>query len=137
MSRLFADTNYLLDVMIPDRPQSSEATMLYYGALNGTNQMAASASSLKDTYYVARRFLTEPERRNWMREFLNHLAIVPIDESICHKAVDSDEPDFEDGLIRQCAEAWDADYILSRDAKAFRNSRVPRITAEELRAARS
>ena len=43
----------------------------------------------------------------------------------------SDEPDFEDGIVRACAERWKADYIISRDEKAYANSHIKRVTAEE------
>lgn len=132
MHRVFADTNFLLDVMIPDRPQSGSARRIYCDVLGNVYDMAIAAGSLKDTYYIARRYLSEEDRRDWIREFLRHLIVLPVDESACRRAIDSDEPDFEDGIVRQCAEAWNADYLLSRDVGAFRNSRptpasMPRI----------
>ena len=41
------------------------------------------------------------------------------------------EPDFEDGLIRACAELNDVDVILTRDADAFRRSKVRAMTCAE------
>ena len=46
-------------------------------------------------------------------------------------ALDSNEPDFEDGLVRACAELNDADFIISRDEKAFRKATIRRVTAKE------
>ena len=131
MHKVFADTNFLLDVMIPDRPQSESARQIYCDVLGNSYDMAIAAGSLKDTYYIARRYLSEEDRRDWVREFLRHLIVLPIDESVCRCAVDSDESDFEDGIVRQCAESWDADCMLSRDVAAFRDSRVLRIDAQD------
>lgn len=43
----------------------------------------------------------------------------------------SDEPDFEDGIIRACAEAAGADFIISRDERAFARSPIKRMSAQE------
>lgn len=41
------------------------------------------------------------------------------------------EPDFEDGLVRAAAELNDVDFILTRDARAFKRSRVRAVTCAE------
>lgn len=48
---------------------------------------------------------------------------------VCHAL--SDEPDFEDGIIRACAEAAGADFIISRDERAFARSPIKRLSAQE------
>ncbi len=44
-------------------------------------------------------------------------------------ALDSNEPDYEDGLIRSTAEALQVDAIISYDKKAFHKSFTPKYTA--------
>lgn len=58
--------------------------------------------------------------------------MVPVDVALCRQSLASDEPDFEDGLVRACAELVGADYIVSTDRKAFKRSSVPRIESPEL-----
>ena len=41
------------------------------------------------------------------------------------------EQDFEDGLIRACAELNDVDVILTRDADAFKRAKVRAMTCAE------
>ena len=48
-----------------------------------------------------------------------------------HEAIDSSEPDFEDGLVRAMAEQMRADVIITRDAKACGDSSVPHLSAQE------
>ena len=43
----------------------------------------------------------------------------------------SGESDFEDGLVRACAELNDVDFILTRDERAFRTSRARTLTCGE------
>lgn len=132
-NKILIDTNFILDAMLPDRPNSQSAFVLYQKALHRelTCEIAVCAGSLKNAYYIARKDITEPERRQWIRGFIAAFTILPIDTKTCNEAVNSDEPDFEDGIIRACAERWQADCLVSRDAKAFLNSSVPKISSDE------
>lgn len=47
------------------------------------------------------------------------------------QSAESDESDFEGGLIRACAELNDVSFILTRDGAAFRRSRVRAVSAKE------
>lgn len=49
----------------------------------------------------------------------------------CLMSAASDEPDFEDGMIRACAELNDVDFILTRYAAAYRRSTVRSMTCAE------
>lgn len=130
--RVFADTNILLDMMVDWRPRSQAARAIFERQVNGDVSLAICAGSLKDVYYITRRELPDVVRRKWIDMFLETFAVLPVDGDVCAAANRNDEPDFEDGIIRQCAEAWRADYILSRDEAAFRKAAVPRITCDEL-----
>ena len=46
-------------------------------------------------------------------------------------SLESNEPDFEDGLIRACAELNDMDFIITRDEAAFRKSTVRAVDCAE------
>ena len=48
----------------------------------------------------------------------------PAARALCRQAADSDEPDFEDGLVRACAENARVDFIVTRDVTAFARSKV-------------
>ena len=73
---------------------------------------------------------TSPRRKavEWLTKLL---AIGPIGAEECLDALGSNEPDFEDGLIRSCAELNDVDFIISRDKDAFAGSTVRCVTARE------
>ena len=129
--RLFLDTNVLLDSMLRNRPGFAAARRLTQEAAAGTALCSVSASSLSDAYYVSRRTLAEEQRRAWLAFFLDTCEVVAPDAEACRQALASDEPDFEDGLVRALAERAGADYIISRDARAFERSSVPRVSAAE------
>ena len=59
------------------------------------------------------------------------MVIVPVGAEECDLSIRSNEPDFEDGFIRACAELNDVDFILTRDADAYRRSKVRAVTCAE------
>ena len=58
-------------------------------------------------------------------------ALLDADDALCRLAADSNEPDFEDAIIRASAEDARVDFILTRDAQAFQHSPLRALTAEK------
>ncbi len=87
--------------------------------------------SLKDAYYVLSRGGHEREARETVERLRELLAVAPLGAEECELSLGSGEPDFEDGLIRACAELNDVDFILTRDEGAFRGSKVRAVTCAE------
>ena len=99
VSKLFADTNFLLDCASLDRPRHVAAMKLQHMVSLGFFNLAVSASSSKDVYYILRLDYSDEERRTFLRLVMRSYEVVPISEEICLMALESDEPDFEDGVI--------------------------------------
>ena len=59
-------------------------------------------------------------------------SLAPTDARVVRAALVSDEPDYEDAIVRACAELNQVDALVSYDKKAFRGSPVPKITAHEV-----
>lgn len=129
--RVLFDTNILIDAVDSSRPHS-EAACLALKQCNGGGDMGlASPSSLNDAYYILRKVFGELWARRAIRSLLDLLVVMPFGPEECIISANSSEPDFEDGLIRAAAELNDIDFILTRDAKAFKQSTVRSITCEE------
>ena len=90
-----------------------------------------AVGSLKDAYYVLQCQYDEVRARRsieWLRELL---VIAPLGAEECELSLGCGEPDFEDGLIRACAELNDVDVILTRDTDAFKRSKVRAMNCAE------
>lgn len=131
MHRLLFDTNILLDCVDPSRASHDEAVRLAAQCNGGGDMGIASSHSLNDAYYIMSRLYDEPSAREAVRVLSELVVVAPIGAEETLLALDSNEPDFEDGLVRACAELNDADFIVSRDEKAFRKATIRRVTAQE------
>ena len=121
------DTNYLLDVAFNKRPFAEAASQLFSLIARNNARGIITASTLKDFYFIARKSSSDKIRRDWIELFSDVLMVVPMSLEHVKLAVCSDEPDFEDGLMRAVAETQGCTYIISRDKKAFANSSIPKI----------
>jgi hypothetical protein len=63
---------------------------------------------------------------------MKRFKVIAIDEKILAGALYSDIDDFEDAVIERSSKENDAEYILTRNTKDFKNSIVKPITPEEL-----
>lgn len=131
MHRLLFDTNVLIDAVCPERPEQKETHRLL-ARCNGDGDMGlACALSLKDVYYVMEKRFDEPTARKAVEWLTNLLVVAPVGAEECLSALASNEPDFEDGLVRACAELNDVDFIVSRDRDAFAGSTVRCVSSRE------
>ncbi len=130
-NRLLLDTNVLLDAVIAGRPESDEACRVLELCNGGGDMGFACALSLKDVYYVLERYYGEPRARGAVELLSGLVVIAPVGAEECDLSLRGNEPDFEDGLVRACAELNDIDFILTRDSGAFGRSKVRSVTCAQ------
>lgn len=90
-----------------------------------------ATSSLEDVYFILSKYASEADARKYVGALMELVDLVAPDERVCQTAILSDEPDFEDGIIRACAESYEADFIISRRTDAFERAWIKRLSAED------
>lgn len=104
MARAYLDTNILLDAAVSGRVDHEAAVRLLE---ERPAELAASAGSLKDFYYIARRCgMADAACRAYLRVFLDRLDVLADDRAICIAALESPEPDYEDATKASAALSW-------------------------------
>ena len=131
MYRVLLDTNVLLDCVDPRRKFHKDAMLLMKQCNGGGDMAIASSLSFKDVYFVMDKLYNEPTAREATRLLADLVGIGPISAEETLMALESNEPDFKDVLVRACAELNDIDFIISRDKEAFGKSTVRKLTAHE------
>ncbi len=134
MHRVLVDTNVLIDLVSGSRPQHGAATRAVAALLRAPDYEGfVLASSLKDVYYVYRRhYGDEVGAREAVRALREMFTPLSLDARNVDVALDSDEPDFEDGIVRAVGEAALCDLLLTRDARGFVRSSMRKIEAPDL-----
>lgn len=129
--KLLLDTNILLDAAMEERPEWASASLLMDEFLYEGVTGYVSALSLKDIYYILTKYAGEVAARQYILALMDLFEVIPVDGALCRMAALSDEPDFEDGVVRACAEGVPVNFIISRDAGAFANSPIRCLSARK------
>lgn len=130
MPSLFLDTNFLLDATGSQRPGHREVRELIGLIRTGFVPAAISPHSLVDYFFITRQESLE-SRRTVLSLFLEFFDVVSLDKQTSLRALTSGESDYEDAVIGACAEKYKADYIITRDVRAFRAFAIPSISARD------
>lgn len=132
MTSLLFDTNTLIYWVYPDSPYHEEMLCLVDEACVNQSTICALSSSLNEVYYILNRhYMSGTEARESLRDIVETFDLIDLTGLFVHEAIESDEPDYEDGLIREAAEELQVDAIISYDKAAFKNSFIPKMTAQE------
>ena len=132
MNSLFLDTNAVVYWMNPASEFHDDVDRLIGLALERRIALYLLTSQLNDVYYVLRRhYRSEPAARRAIDAASRLFDLQPLTEEIVAASIASEEPDYEDGLVRAAAEALSVDAIVSYDRTAFRTSTVPRLEAKD------
>lgn len=134
MHRVMVDTKVLIDLVSSSRPAHGRTVAAVVALLGSVDfEGCVLSSALKDVYYVyCRHYGDEPSARRAIRELRRMFALVNLTPSIVDAALDSDEPNFEDGLVRAAAELTDCDFLLTRDAPGFLSAGFEKVDADGL-----
>lgn len=121
--RIVIDTNVILDALLERKPFFEEAQQIMI-ACTDDNRGYITANSLTDIFYVLRKFIGTAQAKSAIRQLVDLLVIVSVDDNDCINALSLPIDDFEDALMAVCAKKTGIDYIVTRDDK-FLNDKSP------------
>lgn len=130
--RLLIDANVLLDVLQKREPHYHESSVIWKLCETEQAKGYVSALTFANMVYVMRKELS-PEKIEETLQALNLIfeftALSTVD--IVH-AAEMKWDDFEDAIQCTTAERIHADYIITRNIRDFRKSKVMALTPNEL-----
>ena len=126
--RVLIDTNVLMDYLTKREPYFESALKVVTACMLKKANGYLAAHSILNLFFILRHDYTNEQRRVMLQNMCVLFQIVEIDREILLAALaDKSFPDFEDGVQARCAEACQADYIITRNERDFVSSAVPAI----------
>lgn len=120
--KVLLDTCVLVDLSVPGRPRHGKAREAV-DSFSKESALYISASSLKDVYYIiCKHYGDERKARDIVSGLRKAFYVAELTVPIVDDALESDEPDFEDALIRATAESLRCNLLVTADKEAFRKS---------------
>ena len=129
--KILIDTNVLLDFLSKREPFWGDATKIIKLCKNDIDGFIA-AHSIVNLFYILRKHWSINERKSKLLKFCKVFHIVNIDNNKIISALENNDfEDFEDCLQDECAVAFNADYIVTRNLKDFKNSKIKALSPNE------
>lgn len=129
----FLDTNVLIDFIIErDDFYHAAASIMSY-AVDGKVTVAVSSLSMVNANYICVERCDMPlaayrKKVDFLRRFIS---VYGVEASDIYNSYDGQSRDFEDGVQFYCAKRNDADFIVTRNKKDFKDSDVEVVSPDE------
>ena len=129
--KILIDTNVILDVLC-DRPEFVEASLKVWKYCE-VDQIEGyiSALSIPNIVYILRKELDADKTKEMVNTLFLIFNIVDLRADDLKKAANMGSSDFEDAVQIACASRINADFIITRNIRDFKDSKVPAIKPSE------
>lgn len=130
--RVLIDTNIIMDVLANREGFSEPASQLFKLCEVGQVQGIIYALSIANIAYIMRKELDREQIKDVIAKLDAIFTIADMKGDDFKKAAELPMDDFEDALQSVCATRLKADFIVTRNLKDFKNSKVMAIKPNEL-----
>lgn len=131
-NRILIDTNVLLDYLLMREPFYKEAKRIVISCVDGRVKGCIAVHSISNIFYILRKDYSIKERREVLSELCSIFDVEGIDKAKLVEALQNENfSDFEDCLQIECAKAYGAEYIVTRDAADYKASEIKAIMPKE------
>lgn len=124
MTRVFLDTNVVLDLMARREPFFADAKEIFDRSANGEFRILLSVLSFWNIFYLMRKDPGEVKAKADLAILEKLVQVVPAQVTDLRGALASSIKDLDDAMQLQGAIAAEADMIVTRDPKGFKGSPI-------------
>ena len=130
--KILVDTCVIIDALQDREPFSQYAKIIFYAAANRQTDGFISAKSITDIYYITHRAVHSDEKtREILKTLLELFSILDTTALDVRKALLSDITDYEDAVMCETAERCKIDYIITRNEKDYKKSKIKVLSPAE------
>lgn len=117
--RALVDTNVWIDMAL-EREEFVKNSRGAVGVclLEGID-ILIPGTSLKDIFYIVRKKRGLEAAYSSVEDVLQMAKVAPIDDMVCRRALELEQPDYEDGLVAAAGLLANVDIIITRDEQGF------------------
>jgi predicted nucleic acid-binding protein len=131
MKILFIDSDVLLDTILIRQPYFNHSVEVIALADDNRYTCCTSVHSLLNIHYSAKKIFGEKLARQSVLVLTEKLTIIQEDINTIRQAAHSNFSDFEDAVQYYAARSANADVIITRNIKDYKQATIPVLTAEQ------
>lgn len=126
--KILLDCDVLLDVMAGREKFLADSARVLDACETGKIQGAIAWHTLSNAYYLA---ADGKMALKFFEDLLSFIEVAGSDTESARAAIHSGFPDFEDALQSVCAVNFEADFIVTRNVKDYKLSRIKALSPAE------
>lgn len=132
VNRVLVDTNVLLDYLLTREPFYKDAEKIVLACVDGKVKGCIAAHSVPNMFFILRKDYNAGERREALLNLCRIFDIEGIDKAkLLSGLQNGDFSDFEDCLQMECAKAYGAEYIVTRNIDDYKTSEIKAILPKD------
>lgn len=129
--RILLDTNIILDIALKREPFFTDSVGVFKKIDNNAVYGFITTTTITDIYYIAKKDKGHAIAIEFISNLIQFVDIIGIDKDIVIESLISDITDFEDAIQSVASTFNEVDYIITRNTKDYRSSKVKAITPTE------
>lgn len=130
MKALF-DTNVILDVLLDKEPFSEHASYLMSKVERSEINGFVCATTVTTIHYLLSKYLDKEKSKKSITSIIALFEVASVNRLVIENALKSKFTDFEDSVLHESARHAGAEYIITRNIKDFKSSKIPAYTPTE------
>ena len=132
VDKILIDTNVLLDYLLTREPFYEDARRIVLACVDGRMKGCIAAHSISNMFYILRRDYDAKERRELLAGLCHVFDVEGIDKAKLLSGLHNEEfPDFEDCLQMECAKAYGAGCIVTRNMDDYKESEIKAVSPQD------
>lgn len=132
VNKILIDTNVLIDYLLEREPFFEDAKKVILSCTNGETKGCIAAHSLSNMFFILRKDYDAKERREVLLNLCKIFDVEGIDKAKLILGLQNENfSDFEDCLQMECAKAYEADYIVTRNVSDYATSEIKAILPKD------
>ena len=129
--KVLFDTNIILDVLLDRKPFSEHASHLMAKVERSELNGFLCATTVTTIHYLLSKNLDKEKAMTSINSIVALFEVASVNRLVIENALRSKFTDFEDSVLHEAARHAGAEYIITRNVKDFKNTKIPAFTPTE------
>jgi len=129
--KVLFDTNIIIDVLLDRKPFSEDASYLMSKVERSEINGFLCATTVTTIHYLLSKNLDKKNAITSINSIIALFEIASVNRLVIENALKSKFTDFEDSVLHESARHAGAEYIITRNIKDFKNTKIPVFTPSE------
>lgn len=130
--KILFDTNIILDVLLDREPYASSAAVLMSKIEESEIKGFLCATTITTLHYLLVKTLGNKDSKKYIKLLMTLFEIAPVNRLVIENALNNDFKDFEDSVLYESAMHSGVEYIVTRNIRNFKSSKIPVFEPQEL-----